>query len=265
MAGRPWTPREIEQLCRRYPDERADDIAQSLGRTVGAIRRMANALQVRKANYDDRLAKHYTVNSRSFHELNPQTAYVLGMIIADGNLRGDKLKITNNSIDVIQACRAALGSDHKVTVPGNPDDHTFSLVIVNKELAEGLRRWGITENKSLTATWPEVPHELFRHTLRGYFDGDGYATYSYRGGLRLKFTSGSPELLATLSQEISRHLGIAPPRIVHDKGRPNALRLWYYGTRASAIGEFMYGEPGFHLARKRLPFEAYADRRGPAT
>lgn len=247
-------------LQSRYPFEKVRDIARDINRTEGAIRRMAGVHGVAKFGWAERLHAHYTVNARAFHELTAETAYVLGFILADGSMSGDRLKITNNDLDVMQKILLALGSNHRLMVPTNPRDRTYSLYIRNRELAAGLRRWGICENKSLVGTWPDVPGEALAAVVRGYFDGDGHVSYHHRRGLRLKFTSGSRDLLNGLSAALNRHIGTPLRAIETDHGRPNANRLWYYGKNAATLGDFMYADGGIRIARKREPFLAYATR-----
>lgn len=230
-----------------------------MNRTPYAIRRKAGLLGLQKSDGRyQRLHKRYLVNDQAFGVLTRDMAYLLGLILADGSISGDRMKITNNNLDAIQFARRVLGSNHRIAVPRDPRDRSFSLIIRNAELANGLRQWGIIENKSLAGTWPStVPAGLFGCLLRGYFDGDGYADYHHRRGLRIKFTSGSRELLAGLSAQLHEQ-GIPRRAVEQDKGRPNANRLWYYGSSAARVGEVMYADDGFHFPYKRQPFLDYA-------
>lgn len=246
-----------------FPTETAGTIAAELGRTRAAIGRRAALLGLKKSNGRyERIQDHYSVNSRAFHELTPATAYVLGLILADGSLRGSLLKITNNDLNVMLAVRKSLGSDHRLVVPTALRDRTFTCSIRSAELTAGLRKWGIIENKSLIGIWPpDLSAELFPHVLRGYFDGDGYVGYGYRHGLRVKFTCGSPGLLRALSLELHERYGLPIRTIEQDKGRPNANRLWYYGPAGAQVGQIMYSADGLHIKRKRSVFDEYATRR----
>lgn len=261
MDRRPWTDRDLSQLRERFPVEKTADLAASLGRTAFAVSGRARLLGLQKSGGRyERLHARYRVNGHAFRKLTPETAYVLGMILADGSINGDRMKVTNNRLDVILTVRAALDSNHAVKVPSAVRDRTFSLFISNAELSADLRRWGITENKSLTGDWPRnVPGQLFGSLLRGYFDGDGHANFTSRGGLRVKFTSGSSLMLRSLAGELHRR-GLPLRPVEHDKGRPNANRLWYYGPAAARLGAIMYAGGGFCIAPKRQPFLDYAAR-----
>lgn len=47
-------------------------------------------------------------------------------------------------------------------------------------MANDLRSYGLTNNKSYNAFIPEqqIPNDLIRHYIRGYFDGDGSVYYN---------------------------------------------------------------------------------------
>ena len=261
MTWTAWTSEDLAELTARFPNEKTAGLAASLGRTRGAVSRRAHALGLTKADGRyQRLRTHYTVQADAFAELNPDTAYVLGVILADGSIRNDRIKITNNRLDLILACRSILRSDCRVYVPPDPKSRTFDVTIVNKQLAGDLRAWGIIENKNLIGRWPRnVPEDLFGPLLRGYFDGDGYARYNHRHGLHVKFTSGSPALLQDLAVEIGQR-GLGSREVRHDKGRPNANRLNYFTGYAARVGRIMYATEGFHIAEKRQPFLDHAAR-----
>jgi LAGLIDADG-like domain len=261
---RPWTSQDLDELRSRFPVEYSADIAHSMSRTPAAIRRRAGLLGLQKSGGRyQRSHKHYSLNAQAFGVLTRDTAYLLGMILADGSVSGDRMKVTNNNLDVLQFARHVLGSNHPIAVPRNPRDKSFTLYIRNTELVNGLRQWGIVENKSLIGTWPAaVPADLFGCLLRGYFDGDGYARYSSRHGLAVKFTSGSRELLTGLSVRLHEQ-GVPQRSVEQDKGRPNANRLRYNGSFAARVGEIMYARDGFYLPYKRQPFFDQAVRESP--
>lgn len=54
--------------------------------------------------------------------------------------------------------------------------HTSRVNITNKVMVESLLRYGIVPNKSnvLDMDLDMIPQHLFRHFLRGYWDGDGH-------------------------------------------------------------------------------------------
>lgn len=49
MAGRPWSPSEIQELYNRYPENHARDVAQVLDRTTESILAKAGRLGIQKS------------------------------------------------------------------------------------------------------------------------------------------------------------------------------------------------------------------------
>src|SRR5690242_19170350 len=119
------------------------------------------------------------VNQRFFQTWSPEMAYVLGFFAADGNMIKNKrgghfIGFYSNDEELLVSIRSALGSNHKIGVLNRlPPEHVaYQLQIGSKQFFSDLIGLGMTERKSLTLMLPQVPHNLFPHFVRGYFDGD---------------------------------------------------------------------------------------------
>lgn len=255
MSRRLWTPDEDAVLRERFPYERTHVVADLLGRTTPAVSYRARALKISKTQTRDQ-REQAAANLDLTHIYNPthETAYFLGSALAHGTIAGNRFTLTADSLGVILHARRVLVSDHPIKMRG------LRLSIHNADLVEALKPWGLVPNKTEGRWWPQPPMELLCCHLRGFFDGNGYATYTRRGGLRMKFTTGSPLLLGGLATQISTLLGIETPRLETDRGTARGHRIWYYGPNAASIGKIMYAHDGFSLTRKRQPFLDYAAR-----
>ncbi len=49
MKKKPWTPEEIEELKRRYPNERTEDICKDLNRPISSVYGKASGLGLKKS------------------------------------------------------------------------------------------------------------------------------------------------------------------------------------------------------------------------
>ena len=50
----------------------------------------------------------------------------------------------------------------------------LTLILSSKHMCESLEKYGLTQNKTFTITFPNFLNEkLIPHFIRGYFDGDG--------------------------------------------------------------------------------------------
>jgi hypothetical protein len=263
-----WKEDEIAIMREMYAETPTSVIARRLGKTVSAVIDKASKLGIRKIGhpgfiYPDHLRK-YSIRPDFFANLTPQGAYVMGFILADGSIRDGKLKISNANPTILGTIRDVLESNHPI-YKNQRDKHVwYDLMICHTATVSDLVKWGITPAKSLTATLPPVPPHLFWHLVRGYFDGDGAIRYTYRGGLQLKFTSGSKTLLEQLAECIATKLALPAKSIATDKGRANAHRLHYCGATALAIGDAMYSDAeSLYIHQKHTIFDTYRNRRSP--
>ena len=116
-------------------------------------------------------------------------AYILGFIYADGCLRRNSLSITlaEKDIDILEKIKLEMRSE-RIFTKGHSKGYvnssiTYNLTITSPVLREGLIKQGITERKTETCSFPEIPEAYLRHFLRGYVDGDGSFGLYYSGGV----------------------------------------------------------------------------------
>jgi hypothetical protein len=272
MSSKDWTEEQVNYLRQHYATTPHAELEAALQRSRHAVAVKAVRLGLHKEGRPGYVfpahLRRYRINPQAFDTLIPGTAYVLGFILADGSICQTRtpsltwrLKISNRSLDILTKIRVVLESDHPITLTRKGRHTGYDLVIVNKEMVDGLRKRGITPNKSLTATLPSVPDDLFADFLRGYFDGDGSVRITSTGGLAVKFTSGSPSLLSAVAERVCKLMGVSTRLPVHDKGRPNAWRLYYFGARALRLADYMYENAGtLFLSEKRAVFDRFRAR-----
>lgn len=115
----------------------------------------------------------YGIRSDYFAELTPDSAYVVGLMQADGSNRLDRgmmtitLKRTDAPLLEVISVRMAGGRPLLVNRDGNS-----TLQVQNRPLSYGLAAWGVVSPKTHTAsTHPALL--LDRDYWRGVVDGDG--------------------------------------------------------------------------------------------
>lgn len=134
------------------------------------------------------------VDERFFSDPNPQMAYVLGLIVSDGCIiiphsdRGSDRKIVSiKSIDrpMLEMVMEMMGANYSITNCGltQAGNTAWRIGIANRQIVEDVIGWGVTQRKTLTATFPPLPDEVRPDFVRGLFDGDG-SVGSYRYGRR---------------------------------------------------------------------------------
>lgn len=119
-----------------------------------------------------------------------------------------------------------------------------------------LARFGIVPAKSLTLRWPtELPSELARDFLLGYFDGDGFITYTINNGYRYGrwgLTSGSIAFLEVAMGVVRDQTGVilgGPHKKTPAPG--NTYTAYVTGLGAARLDAWIH-KSGLGLARKRL-------------
>ena len=142
-------------------------------------------------------------------------AYILGFFAADGtmiaNNRGAyfiEFHVTDK--DIILKIRKVLGSNHKISIRDRGVKEWklgYRLQIGSKEMFNDLSLLGFKPNKSKKMEMPEIPTDLVRDFVRGYFDGDGCVYFKkhfrkdrnkYSWVFTTRFTCGTRSFLESL-------------------------------------------------------------------
>lgn len=145
----------------------------------------------------------------------PESAYVLGFFAADGtmtmNPRGSKyIEFVSSDYEILEKVCRLLGASQKIgtkTRLYETPTPTYRVQIGSKYLYDKFAELGFMQNKSKVLKFPEVPDDLVRHFVRGYFDGDGCVSYrlqldkrynKLRQFLTVRFICGSHGFLEAL-------------------------------------------------------------------
>jgi thymidylate synthase ThyX len=207
-------------------------IRDIVNRNEGSIREMSEA-------------KTLHADTKYFAEIdNPQKAYLLGLIYADGNVAYRDDKPSHSSIAQHSDWAAwlrRLGALWGGAVISAGREGLARLTIPGKEAAEHLTKHGVARAKSHVLTGPVLDDDLISHFIRGYLEGDGYI------GLReprVTITSGSPELLKWMLQ---RTRVATDKGSLSDRGRVFDLN-WGGGICVSSLLNWLYQGFDFRLS-----------------
>ncbi len=133
---------------------------------------------------------------------NEETAYFLGMLMADGTLveqkgfpRGVKLSLVD--IDVIEKFKKFFNTDAPIRIDKRSENHqiTYTLEVSSAKIAKDLIKLGVINNKTFRTMIPEMNEEFIRHFIRGYFDGDGCLYTRKNKNCRTCLITSSSELI----------------------------------------------------------------------
>lgn len=141
---------------------------------------------LKKNNIEYTILKDINVNQNYFDNIDTEyKAYFLGYIVADGNIS----KTTNricfciNSDDdyILNELKKDINSKNLIRrrkvydKRTNKSYNSSTFQINGQTLKSGLLKYGINSNKSNNFLFPDlIPPKMFKHFLRGMFDGDGH-------------------------------------------------------------------------------------------
>lgn len=195
----------------------------------------------------------YTCNLNAIHELNEETAYWLGFLLADGYNNQDRgfLKVSLGAADYnhLVKLNKFFQSNAKVQqTQGGVGQLTWTLTINRRELSDYLAQYNIVQGKSGHERFAElIPEHLYPHYIRGLIDGDGFVTAgadTYVVGL-----VGSKELLNKVLQIFSTITPIDLTKHIYPHGT-----IWKLELRARQavydIFKYLYQNANVYLDRK---------------
>ena len=110
-----------------------------------------------------------------------EKAYWLGFLYADGSVGSKEHKIelglAEQDLKQIEKFRDFIGINNKISY--RPTTKSYRYSFRSEFCKEDLIKQGCMPKKSLILKFPtedQVPQNLIRHFIRGYFDGDGWFT-----------------------------------------------------------------------------------------
>ena len=126
------------------------------------------------------------VNEKCFDIWTPESAYLLGLLMADGTLttnpRGSRyVEFVSTDRELVDCFRSFMKSNHKISLKKRPASTAmkpwkpmFRIQVGNKKMLSQLSKIGLSKKNIV----PQMPKKYYRHFTRGFFDGDGCVVFS---------------------------------------------------------------------------------------
>lgn len=260
-----------EELRRLYQIEKRslEDIARLYGTSRVAVWKYCGSLGLtRRSRSEARLEAqkggkvpqdHFDINENFFSRWSPEMAYVLGLLITDGNVSNNgTISLCMNEKELIEKVAKTMGAEHKIA----PSKHQKGLFIFHFARAGMVKDLGalcVVPRKSMIVKFPIVPEPFLTDFIRGVFDGDGsvyFNRHSKKHPVQTKFVSSSKEFIEKL-ESVLRKLGL-PARTIYGQPTKNGItHMFRYGHKDSEkLFAVMYKDTGnsLFLARKYNKF-----------
>lgn len=259
MKHYPWTPKEDAYLFSYYAKDGAKVCATHMPHTVGAIRRRAEQLGVKR----DRSVKHINLDLVK----TPMFAYVLGFLWADGCLvkgkNGVVLGIRHDDGEWLKPMLAYTGTwsaylhDRKGARP------QWVFTVWDREFADLLRQLGYQtkSQRGFDIVCEYLGSELTTYFIHGFFDGDGHVAFTPNKRHRVVFTGAYDFDWAPLIQ-LLRDAGLTKIDMVQQTmkvGRSSRLTMSRKEDMLRFYRLFISHKDVIGLPRKRDAFEAFVD------
>ena len=211
------------------------------------------------------MTRKYTFDYRYFKNIDNQNkAYWLGFIYADGclckNGRSIGLKISLSIKDkqILEDFKKELNFTGPVRVfkqkkqTGKVFEYC-DIALNHKDTAQDLTNQGVFFNKTSIITYPNLPQELNRHFVRGFWDGDG-TVFMDRTYVRSALVSGS-ELFVNQIANVIRKNTLVSTNVYKDPAK-EAWRFRITNKKGNkSFYEWLYKDANSYLERKYLIYK----------
>lgn len=220
-----------------------------------------------KKQESDKLKRIYWINENFFSEQNSEMAYVLGFLMADGNV-GKKNNLIQISLAAID--KELLESIHQL-VGGSPlyeyvqNNHSYvRWYCTSSKIKRDLAEYDVIPQKTGFAKIPsKLDKKFYPDFIRGYFDGDGCVYKD--NAIGLNFTSHNKEILQNILDNLEE-LGVAPVMIHEYSHRPGNYYIRYRTRATLKIYDIFYKDENcLKLQRKFEKFTALIQKRKNST
>lgn len=181
-----------------------------------------------------------------------QKAYWLGFLFADGHVSKERnmLEITIKGEDKghLEKFKRDISFKGDVTdkdVTLNGKIYPAARIALYGQIKESLMSSGYTLEKRLRV-YPNIPIELDRYFIRGYFDGDG-SIYKARGNAAITII-GYESFLTTIQDKLIGHCGLTKVKLYNQKKTVREYKK--ERSQALKILHFLYDKSTVYLDRK---------------
>lgn len=211
----PWTDEEIDFLKKNYMEMSNFEISEILQRTECAIHLKGSRLGMKKYPY--------TCDYHYFDCIDTEEkAYWLGFLTADGWIsKNDEsnagvvgCELQYGDLKHLKKFNKSINGNYQITDRWRPcmiskkdpskKHHSCVIRIYSITMYNALAKLGFTNNKTFDAHIPEIPKNLIRHYLRGYFDGNGCFTLTNKS-FQLSFLTASHLLYQDLKDVLTKN------------------------------------------------------------
>lgn len=261
---------KLEAIYNKYKS--AYKVAEELGVNYKTIYYWLKKFNIQAQDTREVARKHF-FNEQYFDEIDTEEkAYWLGFIFADGCVyKGTtnyrlQINLQYSDMEHLQRFQKAIGSDYKIRhIRKNNREIAAELKVNSTRMGKSLIKLGCVERKTIVCQFPNIPYELKRHFIRGYFDGDGCITESKNTNQWLFEITGGSGVLEPIADFFLDH-NIRLNFYSYKKFNNGLLRIYAHRRTVDYLKEIyriLYDEASIFLPRKKQKFIDLITKRVP--
>jgi intein-encoded DNA endonuclease-like protein len=220
--------------------------------------------------------KPVAVNHNYFTTIDDEhKAYWLGFLTADGNVRYKSsnscvisLQLRHDDKYILEYFKNDINAEVNIGEYQYGKKHCAVINIYSKQWAQDLQKYDIVPNKTfLINKLPDIPINLMKHFIRGYFDGNGcIMLYKPKDQnlRRLKLSiCGTQKFLQSLNQFLADNVGTNNQKLIDmNKYNTNVFNLRYHRQEdVLKFCEYIYSECTICLQYKYNKYLQYRIER----
>lgn len=254
----------IIKVYYEYKNLKSKDIQSELGISDRAYKQV-----MKEYNINSKLKNRYTLNENYFENIDTEEkAYILGLIYADGYIgESNNFALSMKDEHIVRDVAKALSFSGEIRICDRGgfenSKECYRLNFSNAKITSDLKKHGVCTSKLLTLNKiPSIKDELYRHFLRGYFDGDGsigsYISKKVSKGKLYSYKRLKMSLISTESfiLEIKNRFNLNGS--IRDSKTKELKYLYLEGKEdLSKLYELMYKDATIFLNRKKEIWDNY--------
>ena len=191
----------------------------------------------------------YSIDEDYFETIDTEgKAYFLGLMYSDGSVTKNQFYLKLKDEDVLQQFKQELNTEAPIKRIETPWD-AYILQVSCQKLCSHLINQGCVPNKTKVIQVPKLKEDLYRHFIRGFFDGDGCLQLQDKiYHCRFDLTSASLQFLKQLRPIIT-----AKAKTNGSLQKETKYDVWhlnYSGHQVVQIMDWLYKCSHFYLKRK---------------
>lgn len=201
---------------------------------------------------------------------NEEKAYTLGLLASDGHIKHTKTRhdimLCLTDLELIEKIKTCLKSNHPIKSFKRSEKHQIQnkIHIQSVEMVHDLEKFNLTGNKTFRTHIPkEIPENLVKHFIRGYFDGDGsiWLDKRRRGLGAVTITSSSLLVLQQIENHLKENNILRKHKSYIEPGHGNC-----YAIRTSKREEmvlflsYLYDNANIFMERKKQSYLTLKNR-----